>query len=248
MVNYNKYQKACNHICKDEALFLSFKRNPAYRYVLEHVSVEQGYEYINQINKKVPGLFRTNKHKFATNDAIGKPRIWNYTAAGFRGSPTTLRYIKVLSDLIELFGSLDGLDIIEIGCGYGGQCKIIYDIFKPKSYTLVDLPEVLQLSNKYLDKFDIYPILRSSKGVSEKQYDLCISNYAFSEFDRKSQDFYVENIIKRSTKGYMTLNFLGLREEDNALTEDEIKALKVNYTTYPEIPITGESNLIYTWK
>ena len=35
--------------------------------------------------------------------------------------PITIRYIKVLCDLIEDFGSLDNYSIIEVDAGHGGQ-------------------------------------------------------------------------------------------------------------------------------
>ena len=51
----------------------------------------------------------------------------------------------MLSDLRALLGSLDDLDIIEIGGGYGGQCFVTSVVHSPKSYTLVDLEPCLAL-------------------------------------------------------------------------------------------------------
>jgi len=53
--------------------------------------------------------------------------------------------------MIELFGLLDDAKIVEIGGGYGGQCKIIYDCFEPISYLMIDLGELLKLQEKYLN-------------------------------------------------------------------------------------------------
>ena len=51
----------------------------------------------------------------------------------------TLRYIKVLSDLIYHFGDLSNFNICEVGIGYGGQSRIIMSYFKNiKSYTFID--------------------------------------------------------------------------------------------------------------
>jgi len=162
-----------------------------------------------------------------------------------RVSPTTLRYVKVLSDLMHLFGTLDDLDIVEIGGGYGGQCKIIYDVASPNSYTIVDLPEVMELQKKYL----------YYNGIDEVQfgipswmhhYDLCIANYSFTEVDRQFQDLYKEKIIAISRRGYITCNFLDQRA-DGSMSKAEILAMKPNAIVLPEQPLTGRDNLIYTW-
>ena len=81
--------------------------------------------------------------------------IIKFFTKGCEISATTARYIKNLSDLINLFGSLDGMRIAEIGGGYGGLCKIISDQFELDSYTLFDLPDCLDLSKKFLDNFGI---------------------------------------------------------------------------------------------
>ena len=72
--------------------------------------------------------------RFRENDRYGKPETCSYGEHGLF-SPTTLRYIKVASDISQLFGSLDGLRIIEIGSGYGGQCFVATTAFEPAKYS-----------------------------------------------------------------------------------------------------------------
>jgi len=62
-------------------------------------------------------------HLFEANDHVGDPERYLYDKLLI--SPSTLRYCKVFSDLVNLFTSLDGYSICEIGGGYGGQCRII---------------------------------------------------------------------------------------------------------------------------
>ncbi|MBU1173606.1 MAG: putative sugar O-methyltransferase [Proteobacteria bacterium] len=181
-------------------------------------------------------------NKFAKNDAVGNPNVFYFEELKMDMSPTTLRYIKVLADLLNLFGSLDDMDIIEIGVGYGGQCRIINDIYRPRSYTLVDFKEVLLLSEKYLKEKNI--IIRFPEDTTEVHYDLCISNYAFSEMGHDYQIFYADKIIRNSDRGYITCNFI----VPENYTKEEIIALKQNYTIYEERPLTYEGNFIYTWK
>jgi hypothetical protein len=246
-VDYSKYIEVCKGAVRDDAgQFDTFKRHPHYKTVLEHVTYQQGLEYLDIIREKCPELLKFTK-AFTENDVIGNPRIFYYKSIRETFSPTTLRYIKVVADLIELFYNLDGMDIIEIGGGYGGQCKIIHDISSPSSYTIVDLPEAMALSKKYLNRFDINNVTFGINNL-EKHYDLCISNYAFTEIDRKYQIMYAENIIKKSDKGYITCNFLGQRTKEESLSKDEILALRENYKVFPEMPMTAVNNLIYTWQ
>lgn len=243
-IDYNSYLKVCKEAVENDEVFKDFKRHSDYTPILEHITFSQGLSYLEEIKQNSPYLLKYI-NRFATNDNYGNPYIYYYGELGISISPTTLRYIKVLADLMSLFGCLNSIDIIEIGGGYGGQCKIIYNWVKPKSYTLIDLPEVLALSEKYLKQQNIGTIiLRNIDDPEEIHYDLCISNYAFTEIGRNYQNFYAEKIIKNSDKGYITCNFI----VSENLTKEEIFALKLNHTIYPEKPLTGDGNLIYTWK
>lgn len=244
--DYNAYLKTCREAAKNEEVFRNFKCNPDYTPILEHVSFSQGLGYIEEINRLDSDfLLPSVLNIFRTNDYTGNPHIYYYGELKISISPTTLRYIKVLADLVSLFGNLDRLNIVEIGGGYGGQCKVINSLYIPASYTIVDLPEVLLLCKKYLGKNGIKDvILRNTDDPEEKHYGLCISNYAFSEVGREHQTFYAGRIIANSDRGYMTCNFI----DPKNFTKDEIFALKSNYKVYEEKPLTGAGNLIYTWK
>mmetsp|Transcript_46598 Transcript_46598/g.109619 ORF Transcript_46598/g.109619 Transcript_46598/m.109619 type:complete len:184 (+) Transcript_46598:947-1498(+) len=47
------------------------------------------------------------------------------------------------------------MDILELGGGFGGQAKIVSDVFVVSSYTIVDIPEALTLASKFLDAHPI---------------------------------------------------------------------------------------------
>ena len=246
-IDYSKYLKVCHDAATDEKTFKTFKSHPDYNVMLEHVSFLQGQGYLFEINKECPSLLE-HITKFATNDQIGNPRTYHVKEIGTDMSPTTLRYVKVLADLSNIFGVLDNMRIVEIGVGYGGQCKIINDITELMSYTLVDLPEVLTLATKYLSVFGIKNVItKNPEDDMEDGYDLCISNYAFTEVDRHYQDIYAEKIIKHSTRGYVTCNFFGQRGGDGAMSKEEIAALRPNGRFIPEKPSTAPNNVIYTW-
>jgi len=247
LIDYDKYASICQRAVEEDEMFKNFKRNPVYTGMLEHVSYQYGLDYLEEIKIHTPHLLK-RIHKFATNDNIGNPNVFWYAELGMNLSPTTLRYIKVLSDLMTLFGNMSDFNIIEIGVGYGGQCKIISDIVNFKSYTLVDIPSVLTLADKCLQQQGVGGyVLRDTQDTSIINYDLCISNYAFSEIQRKYQEFYVDKIINNSCRGYLTCNYFGDFTNIEALTKEEILALKSCGVALPEKPLTAANNLIYVW-
>lgn len=238
MFDFGHYQNLCLATVSDDKLFQDFRRQTTFRDMYEHVTYEEGLVYIDEIKKTNRELLN-HIDFFCCNDRIGNPITYYYKEFGFDIAPTTLRYIKVLSDLIKLFGSLEGKDIVEIGGGYGGQCRIIHQMFKPKSYTLIDVPEANQLVEKYLRQFAIYP------KAQFEHYDLFISNYAFTEIARRYQDLYKTEFIDKSDAGYMTCNFYHV--PGDMMTFNDILKLKSKFKILSEVPLTASDNFIYAW-
>lgn len=233
---YAKYNQLCSDAVKDDAVFANFRQDQTCITVVDSSWKEVGDTCIDVIIDNEIDLF----DKFVTSDSVGNPVTHYYEKIGLSFSPNTLRYGKILADLIEYFGSLNRMNIIEVGVGYGGQCKIIHDLYQPKSYTLLDYPEVLQLSKKYLNHFGVNVTLRDMMDTAKGHYNLFISNYAFSEIERRWQIFYCQHIIRYVPKGFMICN---------VLTEREIIDLmdKKNYYILPEYPQTGVHNFVYIW-
>lgn len=236
------YTKSCERFVKNDLYFKDFKRDPAYVQVLEHVTEKQGTEYLKYINIELLEYIE----RFKENDVYGNPKKFNYGEIGYI-SPTTLRYIKVLSDLINTFDNLKDIHILEIGGGYGGQSKIITDFLNIKKYTIIDLPEALALTKKYLkkfdNKFDIYNFV-SAYDFKKIESDLLISNYAFSECVKEEQNKYLELIINNSKNGYMTCNPF----TDYVYTINEIvNRIDKNVKILDEKPKTANQNKILIW-
>ena len=83
-----------------------------------------------------------------------------------------------------------------------------------------------------------------------EEYDLVISNYAYTELDRELQNLYDEKIVMGSSKGYMTCNFIiSFVEGGNfdTLSRNELLVLKPNINTHAEEPLTSPDNFILTW-
>lgn len=120
-----------------------------------------------------------------------------------------------------------------------------------KSYTFIDLDPVLALSKKYLSNFtDINAKLNfvSASKLEPKEYDLFISNYAFSELKREIQDLYINNAIKYSQNGYITYNDIANRSLNPYKLKDYRTFIPKDIKLYEENPITHPNNKIVVWK
>jgi putative sugar O-methyltransferase len=243
--DYKEYKDVCSSSANNDELFANFRRHPHYIPILEHTSYDLGKGYIEWLLKKDFNLSQIEKIKL--NDLQGGAILEQYGEPFGLICPSTLRYTKVMHELELMFESLDGKNIIEIGVGYGGQCKVINDIFKPASYTLVDLPEALALSKRYLrdSNFTNINYLTQDQLPTDKEYDLVISNYAFSECERLIQMGYVNDVLKKSESGYITFNTISHLFNIDSLSKEEFKTL-MNCSEKGEEPASG-ANCIFYW-
>lgn len=240
-----RYPQVCLDATNDVATFRQFRRIRNYRAILEHVSESDGRAYLDHVRRR-PELLAALP-RFAANDLHGLPRTFEYRPFG-RLSPTTLRYVKVLGDLLDRFGSLDGMSICEIGVGYGGQCRVISEWARPAEYCLVDLRPALGLAERYLDQYVLpMPIaLRTLNTLHAREWDLVISNYALTEMPRAIQDAYVDRAVRHARRGYVTYNRIN-PETFRSLTADEICAIAPGARNEAEVPLTHPDNRIITW-
>ena len=196
------YLSACRAAAQGSDFFKNFKSHPAYRHVLEHVSMEEGHQYLDEIEID----YKDKLDEIKENDLYGTPIQCSYDGIGMI-SPTTVRYLKNTSDIVNKFGtSFDS--IVEIGGGYGGLCKVMSSFVKFEQYLLLDLEECNMLSRKYLSHFDLPTMSYQAEEIVnvEDNFDLLISNYAMSECNRETQIMYIERFVKKSDKFYLMHN------------------------------------------
>ncbi|GAA6212662.1 hypothetical protein NBRC116602_24030 [Hyphomicrobiales bacterium 4NK60-0047b] len=191
--------------------FEKFRQEKQYAGIVENLLEEDGWDIYHSLPGDIIELLKLTEDA----DSVGSPLTFNYS--GLELSPTTLRYAKVLEELSGLFNNFNGINsIVEIGVGYGGQARLISQYMdrlgkKLENYTLIDLPEVLNLARLYLEHFSLknsiqYKSKSELSQYKKKQYDLLISNYAFSEFNRPLQEEYLEKVILNSKAGYLIMN------------------------------------------
>jgi hypothetical protein len=239
------YPQVCLHASNDYGFFNNFRRNPIYNQILEHVTEEQGKEYL-QIISNDPDIV-ASIDEFKQNDSHGNPRMTNYPQIGMI-SPTTLRYIKVLYDLKMQHQTLDNLDVCEIGVGYGGQCRVVNAYYRPATYCLIDIQPALALTQRYLDNYILHSLLdyKTMNELGKREYDIVISNYAFTELPRSIQDIYLHKVILNSKRGYITYNEI-TPKGFNSYKRDELAAMIPGSMITEEKPLTNPKNCLIVW-
>lgn len=239
-----EYVDICRDAFLSDSVFKKYKACIQYREILEHCTYELGLEYL---------LFIRNNEQVMTNLAdvnhreSGNPFRYFYPGIG-RVSPTQIRYAKVFQDLTHLFGSLETMQISEIGVGFGGQASQILNAYSNLTYRLFDLEWPALLSRKNIGlatkKSNNSVVIADWELAS--QSDLLISNYAFSELTRVTQDIYVKNVIKNSKRGYIIFNHLHDPNSDS-YTADEFAASINGAQILKESPLTHPGNVLIVW-
>lgn len=253
-----RYPVYCRIASENAFMFHHFRRNEIYNLILEHMSKEQGQEYLD-ILVKSPSFDKVFKNLplYLNNDTVGKPRVYDYNINGniYSVSPTTLRYIKVLTDLIDLFDMSSIQSVAEIGVGYGGQCRIICQSTGIDCYYLIDLPEALGLTKRFLGKLNGLSNINFIDGTSLNEravdsHDLVISNYAYSELSRVIQKGYWDNVVSKALHGYFTWNLESERKLDGFTVDEFTKMLKDlgrDVKILDETPLTAPGNCLIVW-
>lgn len=245
------YVRAIEKALARQREFNKFKRHPHYSTVLEHVSYEQGLAYLDVLRGRDDGFLEKALETVLVGDSIGNPRKSSFDGFEMLLSPTTLRYVKVASDINFLFdGELN--KTVEIGCGYGGQCLVNDQLLNIKSATLFDLPIVNKLIERYLECFLLNGsyVTSTINNLVDSSYDLVISNYAFSELPRSLQIKYIEKVLSSSEKGYLTMNSGrggAFDLSSSKLSIDELEEMLPPFEVMEEHPLTYEHNYIIVW-
>jgi hypothetical protein len=75
-----------------------------------------------------------------------------------------------------------------------------------------------------------------------------ISNYAFSELPSLLQIKYIEKVLLKSKRGYLTMNSgLGNGVFENRLRIDDLRKYLSNIEIIEEKPLTAPDNYIISW-
>ena len=253
ITDYTGFPLFCKKVIQDPEAYANFRNHKICKEIVDTVTQKQGQQYLQYIINTYPYLLE-KMNSFQENDKIGNPLTYPFLSQ-YIICPTTLRYMKIAGDIISLLDSTPTpIKIVEIGGGYGGQCKILFELLPISEYIIIDLPEVLELTKKYLQSFNI-PLhcitFLSPEQLKEKiNCDLLISNYAFSECAKKTQLFYMEKILNHAQHGYMICNYLPSYGINCLSQQDVYEILYMQHKTChitKETPLTYTKNYVITW-
>lgn len=259
---YTNYIKTCQDAVKDDKVFDSFKQDRHYNAVLEHVSVLLAQGYIKDMKKKYSEFLDCiNWEAVRKNDSEGGPKTHNFEddmkdfvhLESYVFSPSIMRYVhtglEILNHLVDT-DTKDSHDIVEVGCGYGGQMYILSCLaplfcLKINSYTLIDLGYAIKLQKKFLGRMDTgsvkinfvkYNNFMTNLNALKPTYDLFISNYCLGEVVKTIQDAYVNGCVKRCRNVFVLWNSKDVNEFFS----------KKRFKLVNEVPQTGTCNLVIT--
>lgn len=212
----------------------TFKANPAYRAILEHVSPAQGEGYIDVLaeHPRWSQIRRIVAETALLNDSFGMPVKADFDRLGVTCSPTNLRYAVqavAIRDHAESLG-LDRVNFVELGGGYGGLALFMARLapWLVASYTIIDVSEATDIQKAFAAAVGV-PVRHSL--VESDSY--LISAYGFSEFSPEMRTFYQETLLPNCRHGYLVWNMIPVYP----------------FTGYPlevfdERPLTGPGNKV----
>lgn len=244
----------CKVAANNQNVFDKFRSNPVTLFTCEHFEEKWDKPMIAALEEAENIKFSDKDWDiFLKNDDVGgaikKEYIINKVTR--KANCTTLRYVRVLQQILELFDNMSSIkSVVEIGGGYGGQCRILSAFCPIEKYTVIDLPEVLELIRKYIKQFNIenkdINYIDGTSDFSETTYDLVISNYAFSEMEMNVQEVYLSKIICRAKTGFIIWNNLSA-DRLGGYSLEEVLARIPGAKTISEFPQTGTKNCIIVW-
>lgn len=243
--DHASYRSFCSLAAADDEVFRRFRStHRSYSDVLEHVSGTLALEYASHL--RLPETATEVELKLATTDRVGTPLEIQVPGVG-SVTGSVLRYLSVARDIQALPGVHAESHFLEVGVGYGGQVRVLANLFPGASFTLVDLPETLNLARRFLEasrvEADISYVAASA--VRPVESDVFISNYALSELRRRVQNMYLSNFVSRSRSGYVTWNAISPRSYRSMTIEDLVS--RVGGVVAPESPLSYPGNVVIRW-
>lgn len=171
--------------------------------------------------------------------------LGNPTLIDFNGKSTNISYLvnlRLFKDLKNALKTINrtkkGINILEIGAGYGGLASILLKSDMPVSYTIIDLPENLVLSNFYLtEQFPEYqahvlgwetPISDIGKNtlnfltpgnidaLEHVKFDLVINTDSLGEMPKSTSQAYIAWIAKHLNEDGLFFSKNGHRRSEDS--------------------------------
>lgn len=248
MVDYSAFEAECKCVLANEYQFKNFRTRKELGLIVETVHPNYGRDYFKKLKRHFPYIF-DHIDTICKIDETGNP-IQHQWADSFKLSSLFLRYLHQACLLFQYIGNLTDKNILEIGGGFGGHAAIVQTLYPSTSHTIVDLPIVSQLQQKYLSITLNIQSTRSYAYTSDiwksKKYDVIVSHYCFSELDAVNQDLYLP-VIKQTPHGFMICNIINRKSHHKNKIIEWIRAAHPSLKIYDEDPKTHCGNYVLVW-
>ena len=229
------YIRFINAALENEATWKVFKTPTAYTAIIGQPSPSQAYGFIKKMSedtkKVLPQLMKA--------DEIGSPPKFKFGAEYL--SLNLCRYIDSVCLLEKEFGTLDGMNITEVGAGWGGLAHAIQTRWRVGSYHIIDLPEAMMLAAKHSKALGIHIFM----GSSIYDVDLAIAEYSVTEQTGDDLERLTRDYLMTAKNVFVRSNF-----QNDVVRNNWVKKLetKFNVTVYPEDPVGVRCNFIVVGK
>jgi hypothetical protein len=224
---------------------LNFKSNSEYNAILEHVSHEQGNNYIKFIKEKFPNVtYEQVNNYLLINDKYGNPKKEIFVFEDneiFNCSPTSLRYVLHSLIILDNLKKTNVNKIVEVGCGYGGLFLGINYFSKLlnieiQHYYIIDLPEICDLIEKYINinrnevyiNYSIHSAYNYGNDINDTNMYF-ISNYCFTEIDIVNRNNYIKSLFPKVSNGFivwqtvfnLSIDYVSIINKENIIVKEE---------------------------
>jgi len=179
----------------------------------------------------------------ALGQSVGMPSVgapWGTDLAGRVAVPRTIRHLytaRRLRDAVREYlgeGTLNELDIVEIGAGFGGVARCVMNQFATgvTRYTIVDLPQINVIQAYFLAStlgservvlageseprnagpvVRIWPTRYALERLREQQFDVLLNEDSLPEIPRPAGERYLQ-VFAQGLKGF----FLSINQESES--------------------------------
>ena len=171
------------------------------------------------------------------NRCVGNPIDIRY-----EGESVCLDYLQAVMELSFVMDllPLDGGRILEIGAGYGRTCHTFLSNLDLAAYTIIDLPNCLNLARRYLQSVLTAEAFQRVRFVSidelpaaiDGSFDLCINIDSFAEMEAATVRYYLD-LIDRTCRAFYVKNPVGKYDDASLTTERKNKEVSLAMTSGP---------------
>jgi len=213
-----------------------------------------GMRYLKTLMYNLASLITSNGWKKIAK--IKNRNTGNPITIKYNNEEICMDYMQAVFEIefIEKNINLGGINIFEIGSGYGRTCHSILSNYNVKSYTIVDLENCLELSRKYLEivlnKKSFLKIkfirVEDIKNLNSQSYDLCLNIDSFAEMEHRIVNYYLE-FIAEHCKYFYTKNPIGKyldKSLDNYPQGEEIVKLAMSTGIMKDVIDIHDNNAI----